>query len=67
MTDCAFVSPFSVKRLLEIVDSPVVFARHLELPNCETWVHESSTIALLGEAAHPNLVSGAFQRADASD
>ncbi|KAF9644987.1 FAD/NAD(P)-binding domain-containing protein [Thelephora ganbajun] len=42
-------------RLLEIIDSPIILARYLVLPKCETWVHESYTIALLGEAAHPNL------------
>ena len=57
-TDCIFASDFSSRRLLEITDSPIVLARHLVLPRCETWVHESHTIALLGEAAHPNLVSG---------
>ena len=30
-------------------------------------MHESCTIALLGEAAHPNLVSGGFQRYSPSD
>ena len=62
-----FTSHFSSRRLLEIIESPIILARHLVLPNCETWVHESYTIALLGEAAHPNLVSRAFQRDEASD
>ena len=57
-TDYIFASDFRSRRLLEITDSPIVLARHLVLPRCETWVHESHTIALLGEAAHPNLVSG---------
>ena len=62
-----FTSHFSSRRLLEIIESPIILARHLVLPNCETWVHESYTIALLGEAAHPNLVSRAFQRDEAPD
>ena len=61
------VSHFSSKRLLEVIESPIILARHLVLPTCETWVHKSYTIALLGEAAHPNLVSRAFQHDDASD
>ena len=56
--------PFSSRRLLEIVESPIILARHLVLPRCETWVHESHTIALLGEAAHPNLVSGVIRGSD---
>ena len=47
----------SSRRLLEVIKSPIALARYIALPKCETWVHESHTIALLGEAAHPNLVS----------
>ena len=64
------VSPasyLSSKRLLEVVEAPIALSRHLALPSCETWVHHSYTIALLGDSAHPNLVSCAFQRGSASD
>lgn len=58
------LSHFSSRRLLEKIDSPIILARHLVLHSSETWVHESHTIALLGEAAHPNLVSGVSNGSD---
>lgn len=65
--DRAPVSYLSSKRLLEVVEAPIALSRHLALPSCETWVHHSHTLALLGDSAHPNLVSCAFQRGSTSD